>query len=297
MTCGLPCAWYSSISAYQQTSACVPYLVPAGRLLVCPNACQGLPLACCLLSAPAGGWHSPRLWSRVPLLPPSRAPMHTLRLCCCACAWLQFVSTRQLTANTSGEYSWVVGPPEAAGMSLGLTRRTEKLMLSARVEVGAMTALVLRGARQLSSAATARLGLKLTPVGVEFDLGGTKRFSEVATAGCGVAVGLQVGLVRGFGRVRGTRGSGGAQLLLLLPAAASFLSAWPGAWLLCPGACFSRPGTTVPCVSALSPGLLRMSVLGLGLDLQDAQASPLPVQLNPRRPSPLPLLAGCRASH
>ena len=48
----------------------------------------------------------------------------------------QFVNTRQLSPTVSGEYSWVVGPEEAAGMSLGLTRRTEKLMLMGRLEVG-----------------------------------------------------------------------------------------------------------------------------------------------------------------
>lgn len=48
---------------------------------------------------------------------------------------LQFVSQRQLSSTINGEYSWVVGPPEAAGMSLGLTRRTEKTMLSGRLEV------------------------------------------------------------------------------------------------------------------------------------------------------------------
>jgi DnaJ family protein C protein 11 len=48
---------------------------------------------------------------------------------------LQFVSQRQLSSTLNGEYSWVVGPPEAAGMSLGLTRRTEKTMLSGRLEV------------------------------------------------------------------------------------------------------------------------------------------------------------------
>lgn len=49
----------------------------------------------------------------------------------------QFVSQRQLSPTVSGEYSWVVGPPEASGMSLGLTRRTEKLLLAGRLEVRA----------------------------------------------------------------------------------------------------------------------------------------------------------------
>ena len=46
------------------------------------------------------------------------------------------MTTRQLSPTLSGEYSWVVGPEQAAGMSLGLTRRTEKLALVGRLEVG-----------------------------------------------------------------------------------------------------------------------------------------------------------------
>ena len=52
---------------------------------------------------------------------------------------LQFVSQRQLSSTINGEYSWVVGPPEAAGMSLGLTRRTDKTLLSGRLEVSGGT--------------------------------------------------------------------------------------------------------------------------------------------------------------
>ncbi|KAL4442759.1 hypothetical protein ABPG77_006753 [Micractinium sp. CCAP 211/92] len=104
---------------------------------------------------------------------------------------LQFVSTRQLSPTLSGEYSWVVGPLESSGMSLGLTRRTDKLMLTGRLEVGAVTGLVCRAVRQLSAAATGRLALKLTTAGIELDVGGSRRFSETATAGCAVTVGLQ----------------------------------------------------------------------------------------------------------
>ena len=59
-------------------------------------------------------------------------------------------------------------------------------------QVGASTALVLRGVRQLAGGTTVRLGLRLSPRGLECDLGSSKRFSEMATAGCTVSVGLQV---------------------------------------------------------------------------------------------------------
>lgn len=103
------------------------------------------------------------------------------------------MTQRQLSSAVTGEYSWVVGPAEAQGMSLGLTRRTEALLLSGRLEVGAVTGVVCRAVHALGSpAATARLGLKLTTAGVELDVGGNRRFSEVATGGCVVSVGLQV---------------------------------------------------------------------------------------------------------
>ena len=59
-------------------------------------------------------------------------------------------------------------------------------------QVGASTALVLRGVRQLAGGTTVRLGLRLSPRGLECDLGSSKRFSELATSGCTVSVGLQV---------------------------------------------------------------------------------------------------------
>lgn len=55
-----------------------------------------------------------------------------------------------------------------------------------------MTGLVCRAVRQLGAGATGRLGLKLTTGGIEVDVGGTRRFSEVATGGAAVSVGLQV---------------------------------------------------------------------------------------------------------
>lgn len=56
-----------------------------------------------------------------------------------------------------------------------------------------MTGVVCRAVRQLSAAATARAGLKLTTAGMELDVGATRRMSDVATGGCAVNVGLQVG--------------------------------------------------------------------------------------------------------
>lgn len=60
------------------------------------------------------------------------------------------------------------------------------------LQVGTVTGLVCRAVRQLGQGATGRLGLKLTTGGIEVDVGGTRRFSEVATGGATVTVGLQV---------------------------------------------------------------------------------------------------------
>lgn len=59
-------------------------------------------------------------------------------------------------------------------------------------QVGAITGLVCRAVRQLGAGATGRLGIKLTTGGIEVDVGGSRRFSEVATGGAAVSVGLQV---------------------------------------------------------------------------------------------------------
>jgi hypothetical protein len=56
-----------------------------------------------------------------------------------------------------------------------------------------VTGVVCRAVRHLSAAATARAGLKLTTAGMELDVGATRRMSDVATGGCSVNVGLQVG--------------------------------------------------------------------------------------------------------
>lgn len=60
-----------------------------------------------------------------------------------------------------------------------------------------MTGIVCRAVRQLGAGSTGRLGLKLTTGGVEFDVGGSCRFSEVATGGLAISVGLQVWMGHG----------------------------------------------------------------------------------------------------
>lgn len=60
-----------------------------------------------------------------------------------------------------------------------------------------MTGIVCRAVRQLGAGSTGRLGLKLTTGGIEVDVGGSRRFSEVATGGLAISVGLQVWMGHG----------------------------------------------------------------------------------------------------
>jgi DnaJ family protein C protein 11 len=109
---------------------------------------------------------------------------------------LQLVTSRQLSEAWAGELSWVVGPRAAAGVAVGLTRRTEAASVSARLEVGAATGVALRAVRRLGEASSARVGAKLGTSGVELDVGGSRRLSEVSSAGLSVVVGLQGVLLR-----------------------------------------------------------------------------------------------------
>ncbi len=71
-----------------------------------------------------------------------------------------------------------------------------------------MTALVARIVRQLNETTTGRLSVKVSPMGVDVDIGSNKRISEVTTAGASITVGMQVRhgnarvgrVVAGFGR-------------------------------------------------------------------------------------------------
>lgn len=104
---------------------------------------------------------------------------------------LQFMNTRQLSEKWSGEHSWVVGPRQAGGMSLGLTRRSEKLALTFKVEIGASTALSIRCAKQINEKKSLRVAGRVTPGGPELELGGSHKMSDVSSGGLSIGVGPQ----------------------------------------------------------------------------------------------------------
>lgn len=57
---------------------------------------------------------------------------------------LTLTSGRRLSEKTDADVSWTVGPEDAAGCSLGFTRRGEAVVTSARLEVGAVTGVSAR---------------------------------------------------------------------------------------------------------------------------------------------------------
>lgn len=104
---------------------------------------------------------------------------------------VQFTTTRQLSEKWSGEYSWVVGPREASGMGLALSRKSDTMEVVFRVEVGASTGVSARIMRRVGEGRTARASAKLTPGGVEVEMGAQQKFSDISTAGLAVAAGYQ----------------------------------------------------------------------------------------------------------
>lgn len=57
---------------------------------------------------------------------------------------LTLTSGRRFSEKVDGDVSWTVGPEDAAGVSLGFTRRGESIVSSARLEVGAVTGVSAR---------------------------------------------------------------------------------------------------------------------------------------------------------
>jgi hypothetical protein len=151
---------------------------------------------------------------------------------------MQFTNTRQLTESVQGDFSWVLGPPEAAGMGLGIGWSGERSsvsgklevmeppsmlsgapgsagtaacsscctahggfiyiisMLPARPQVGAVTGISCRCMRSLSESANGRVSAKLTTIGVELEIGASRRVNESSTVGLSVVVGIAVSIFR-----------------------------------------------------------------------------------------------------
>ena len=110
--------------------------------------------------------------------------------------------SRQITESVSGDFGWVLGPGGAEGMSLSLRREGEKSRVSGTVHVGSVTGLTGSYVRQLSKKSGMRAAVKLGTMGLEGELGATRRAGDYGNVGLSVSVGIH-GVVA---KLRFTRG-------------------------------------------------------------------------------------------
>lgn len=112
---------------------------------------------------------------------------------------MQVSTSRQLTARSKGEVTWVVGPPHARGMVLGLTTKFKKVQIAVGAEVGASTILNARVAWKYDKRTTVHASSRLNPLDGSFqvDLGGRYRWGRLTSTGLAVAYGSQGVILRG----------------------------------------------------------------------------------------------------
>lgn len=108
----------------------------------------------------------------------------------------------QVFQSTHGSLGWVVGPRESSGMNVSLVHRGEKYTLTGKVDVGALTAITGRVAYMITDSTQFRVVVRLGMMGVDVEVGLSKRFSPHSSGGMSTVVGLQ-GIVL---KVRYSRG-------------------------------------------------------------------------------------------
>lgn len=104
---------------------------------------------------------------------------------------MEVSTSRQLTERISGDLSWVLGPAGSDGMSLTLRRQGEKSDVNGTVYVGAQTGITCSVVRSLDKKTAVRLGIKLGTMGLEGELGATRRAGRYGNVGLSVTVGIQ----------------------------------------------------------------------------------------------------------
>lgn len=101
---------------------------------------------------------------------------------------LRCVLRRQLFEAVSGSFSWTLGPQ--TGMELSLIRSHEKLSVTGRVEVGAVTSLSAVAALRPTDATMLRCVARVGTTGIDGEVGWRRRWGEMLTTYCGVMHGL-----------------------------------------------------------------------------------------------------------
>ena len=104
---------------------------------------------------------------------------------------LQLSTSRHLFASSQGSLAWVVGPRSVGGLSLSLARRGKVVSATAKLDVGALTALMARLTFQLTPATSLRLTGRVGMLGVDVEGGLATRLSRVSSAYFGTVYGLQ----------------------------------------------------------------------------------------------------------
>lgn len=104
---------------------------------------------------------------------------------------LQFATTRQLLPSTAATFAWIVGPESSAGMSMAVTHRGKKYVAQGKIDVGSITALSCKVTYLLANLTSARMVLRLGMLGVDVELGLTRKFSQQSSATLSTIVGLQ----------------------------------------------------------------------------------------------------------
>jgi len=119
-------------------------------------------------------------------------PPASLRHAVGAALGVTLTSTRRLGEGTEADAVWTVGPAAAGGAAVGVTHRRGSVSVGGRVEVGlaGTTAVSARlGWRPGGGATAYRLSARAGPAGAEVEVGASRRVSDVAVLGLGLAAG------------------------------------------------------------------------------------------------------------
>lgn len=114
---------------------------------------------------------------------------------------MQVSTSRQLSPKHKGELTWVVGPPHARAMVLGVTSRFKTFQTAVGVEVGASTAANAKVAWKYDKRTTLHASTRVNAggyqLGYQVEAGGRYRWSHNTSTGLGLAYGSQGLIMRG----------------------------------------------------------------------------------------------------
>jgi len=104
---------------------------------------------------------------------------------------LEVSSHRQISDAVAGELAMVLGPAGAEGVALTLRRTADKTDVNGTLHVGAQTGVTAAVVHSLSARSGVRAAVKLGTMGLEVELGGSRRMGDYGSAGMSVTIGIQ----------------------------------------------------------------------------------------------------------